>query len=103
MERRPSPKILRLVPDSVFVSFLCPVFTFFVLNFSPSPFRCENRRISGRGSRTVRQGRMVTGDKGHDVFTQVRALSMEVIPYSCLINIDDMGSTRVDLPRDQGG
>ena len=36
-------------------------------------------------------------------FTQVRALSMEVIPYSCLINIDDMSSTRVDLPRDQGG
>src|SRR3954462_2925000 len=36
-------------------------------------------------------------------FTQVRALSMEVKPYSCLINIDDMGSTRVDLPRDQGG
>ena len=27
--------------------------------------RCQNRRISGRGSRTVRQGRMVTGDKGH--------------------------------------
>ena len=46
---------------------------------------------------------MVTGDKGHDVFTQVRALSMEVKPYSCLINIDDMGSTRVDLPRDQRG
>ena len=46
---------------------------------------------------------MGTGDKGHDVFTQVRALSMEVKPYSCLINIDDMGSTRVDLPRDQGG
>ena len=46
---------------------------------------------------------MVTGDKGHDVFTQVRALSMEVKPYSRLIDIDDMGSTRVDLPRDQGG
>ena len=45
---------------------------------------------------------MVTGDKGHDVFTQVRALSMEVKAYS-LIDIDDMGSTRVDLPRDQGG
>jgi len=30
--------------------------------------RCQNWRISGRGSRTVRQGRMVTGDKGHDVF-----------------------------------
>ena len=36
---------------------------------------------------------MVTGDKGHDVFTQVQALSVEVKPYSCLINIDDMGST----------
>ena len=46
---------------------------------------------------------MVTGDKGHDVFTQVRALSMEVKPYSGLINIDDVGITRVDLPRDQGG
>ena len=33
---------------------------------------------------------MVTGDKGHDVFTQVQALSMEVKPYSCLIDIDDM-------------
>ena len=29
--------------------------------------RCQNRRISGRGSRTVRLRRMVTGDKGHDV------------------------------------
>src|SRR3954469_5895444 len=29
--------------------------------------RCQNRRISGRGSRTVRIGRMVTGDKGHEV------------------------------------
>ena len=28
--------------------------------------------------------RMVVGDKGHDVFTQVRALSMEVIPYFLL-------------------
>src|SRR4051812_50214850 len=46
---------------------------------------------------------MVIGDKGHNVFTQVRALSMEVKPYSCLIDIDDMGSTRVDLPRDQRG
>ena len=46
---------------------------------------------------------MVTGDKGYDVFTQVQALSMEVKPYSCLIDIDDMGSTGVDLPRDQGG
>ena len=45
----------------------------------------------------MRQGWMVIGDKGHDVFTQVRALSMEVKPYSCLINIDDMGSTRVCL------
>ena len=46
--------------------------------------RCQNRRISGRGSQTVRLGRMVTGDEGHDVFTQVRALSMEVKPYVLL-------------------
>ena len=29
--------------------------------------RCQNRRISSRGSRTVRLGRMVTGGKGHEV------------------------------------
>ena len=46
---------------------------------------------------------MVTGDKGHDVLTQVQALAMEVKPYSFLINIVDMGSTRVDIPRDQRG
>ena len=28
MERSPSPKILRLAPDSMFVSFLCPFFIF---------------------------------------------------------------------------
>ena len=28
---------------------------------------------------------------------------MELKPYSCLIDIDDMGSTRVDLSRDQRG
>src|SRR4051812_17093777 len=27
--------------------------------------RCQNWWISGRGSRTMRQGRMVTGDRGH--------------------------------------
>ena len=57
----------------------------------------------GYGVPNCASRRMVTGDKGHDVFTQVRALSMDVKPYSCLINIDDMGSTRVDLPRDQRG
>ena len=30
--------------------------------------RCQNRRISGRGSRTVRLGSMVTGDGGHNVY-----------------------------------
>ena len=29
--------------------------------------RCQNRRISGRGSRTVCLRRMVTGGGGHDV------------------------------------
>ena len=45
--------------------------------------------------------RMVTGDEGHDVFTHVRALSMEVKPYPCLIDLDNMSITRVDLPRDR--
>ena len=30
--------------------------------------RCQNRRISGRGSRTVRRRRMVTGGGGHNVY-----------------------------------
>ena len=30
--------------------------------------RCQNRRISGRGSRTMRLRRMVTGGRGHDVY-----------------------------------
>ena len=46
---------------------------------------------------------MLVSKPAFDIFTQVRALSMEVKPYSCLINIDDMGSTRVDLPRDRRG
>ena len=29
--------------------------------------QCQNRRISGRGSRTMRLRRMVTGGRGHDV------------------------------------
>ena len=32
------------------------------------PCRCQNRRISGRGSRTVRLKRMVTGGGGHVVY-----------------------------------
>ena len=57
----------------------------------------------GQGVPNCASRQMVTGDKGHYVFTQVWALSVEVKPYSCFINIDDMGSTRVDLPGDQGG
>ena len=30
--------------------------------------RCQNRRISGRGSRTMRLRLMVTGGGGHDVY-----------------------------------
>ena len=37
MERGPSPKILRLAPDSEFVSLLCLYFTLAVFHFSPSP------------------------------------------------------------------
>ena len=32
------------------------------------PCQCQNRRISGRGSRTVRLRRMVTAGGGHDVY-----------------------------------
>src|SRR4051812_45369882 len=40
MERSQAPKILRLVPDSMFVSFLCPFFayTLFVFSFFLSSF-----------------------------------------------------------------
>ena len=30
--------------------------------------QCQNRQISGRGSRTVRLGSIVTGGRGHDVY-----------------------------------
>ena len=68
-----------------------------------APMSVSKSADLGKGVPNCASRRMVIGDKGHDVFTQVRALLMEVKPYSCLINIDDMGSTRVDLPRDQGG
>ena len=45
--------------------------------------RCQNRRMSGRGSRTVRLRSMVTGDKGHNVYPG-SGLSMELIPYFLL-------------------
>ena len=35
---------------------------------SGDPCRCQNRRISGRGSRTMHLGSMVTGGRGHDVY-----------------------------------
>ena len=57
----------------------------------------------GYGVPNCASRRMVAGENGHDVFTQVWALSVEVKPYSCLIDIDDMGITRVDLPPDQRG
>ena len=40
--------------------------------------RCQNRRISSRGSRTVSLGQMVTGGRGHE---EVRAHPMEVNLY----------------------
>ena len=60
----------------------------------PYRCRCQNRRISGRGPELCVLGSMVTRDRD-TMFTQVRALLMEVIP--CLINY---GGYRVDLPRD---
>ena len=57
----------------------------------------------GYGVPNCASRRMVTGDKRHDAFTQVRALSMEGKPYSYLIDLDDMSITRADLPRDHRG
>ena len=39
----------------------------FMLLFCVTSCRCQNRRISGRGSQTVRLRRMVTGGREHDV------------------------------------
>ena len=47
-------------------------------------YRCQNRRISGRGSRTVRLRIESNKEAGDTMFTQVRALLMEVIPYFLL-------------------
>ena len=52
-------------------------------NLALDRYQCQNWWISGRESRTMRLRLMVTGDGGHDVY-QVRALSMEVIPYFLL-------------------
>ena len=38
------------------------------LTFASGCCRCQNRRISGRGSRSVRLRLMVTGSKGHNVY-----------------------------------
>ena len=38
----------------------------------------------GQGVPICASRRMITGDEGHDVFTQVRALLMEVKPYVML-------------------
>ena len=41
---------------------------------------------------------MVTGGKGHNVYPGSGPLDGGKNPTSCLIDIDDMGVTRVDLP-----
>ena len=50
MERSTPTKILRLAPDFVFVSFLCPPFYFFTLavwHFSPSPYLFFSQALRG--------------------------------------------------------
>ena len=39
-----------------------------VLRMSEYYCRCQNRRISGRGSQTMHLRRMVIGGRGHDVY-----------------------------------
>ena len=62
---------------------------------------CQNRRISGRGSRTMRLGSMVTRDRGHNVYPGSGPLygGNTLLP-PCLI-LMNMSVTRVDLPRDR--
>ena len=48
--------------------------------------------------------RGVEWDERREVFTQVRALLMEVIPYFLLdLILINMSITRVDLPQDRNG
>ena len=65
--------------------------------------RCQNRRISGRGSRTVRLGSMVTGDGGHDVYPGSGPLYGGNTLLPALLILMNMSVTRVDLPRDRNG
>ena len=46
---------------------------------------------------------MVTGGKGHNVYPGSGPLDGGKTLHPALIDIDDMGVTRVDLPRDQKG
>ena len=46
--------------------------------------QCQNRQISGRGSRTVRLRIKGNKEAGDTMFTQVQALLVEVIPYFLL-------------------
>ena len=67
------------------------------------PYRCQNRRISGRGSRTMRLGSMVIGDGGHDVYPGSGPLygGNTLLPSRLILM--NMSITTVDLPRDRNG
>ena len=46
---------------------------------------------------------MVTGGKGHNVYPGSGPLDGGNTLLPCLIDLDDMSITRVDLPRDRRG
>ena len=60
--------------------------------------RCQNRRISGRGSRTVRLRLMVTGDKEHNVYPGSGPLDGGKTLRPSRLILMSIGVTRVDLP-----
>ena len=62
--------------------------------------RCQNRRISGRGSRTVRLRLMVTGDGGHNVYPGLGPLYGGNTLLPAWLILMNMSIIRVDLPRD---
>ena len=65
--------------------------------------RCQNRRISGRGSRTVRLRIEGNRRQGHDVYPGSGPLDGGNTLLPAGLTLMSIGVTRVDLPQDRNG
>ena len=65
--------------------------------------RCQNRQISGRGSRNVRLRIEGNRRQGHDVYPGSGPLDGGNTLLPAWLSWMNMGFTRVDLPRDRNG